>query len=187
MRRASARFTLMKASSRRVASAKIEGLIDRYGISDEETLRFFRVHESADVEHSAVCRALARPAARGRAGRSDRRRRRACRRAVEFPVGRRGPRDRQLGLAAAADARRAVRLDACTTGGRPGGSSPGRTHRSVTVLPTLASIVAAPSARERCIACAASCAASRRRNAAHHGGQLAGLAGELARCRCRRC
>jgi pyrroloquinoline-quinone synthase len=41
-----------------VASAKIEGLIDRYGISDEETLRFFRVHESADVEHSAVCAAL---------------------------------------------------------------------------------------------------------------------------------
>ena len=41
-----------------VASAKIEGLIDRYGISDEETLRFFRVHQSADVEHSAVCRAL---------------------------------------------------------------------------------------------------------------------------------
>jgi pyrroloquinoline-quinone synthase len=41
-----------------VASAKIGGLIDRYGISSEETLRFFRVHESADVEHSAVCRAL---------------------------------------------------------------------------------------------------------------------------------
>src|ERR1044072_4804183 len=41
-----------------VASAKIEGLIDRYGISDEETLRLFRVHESADVEHSAVCRGL---------------------------------------------------------------------------------------------------------------------------------
>ena len=41
-----------------VASAKIEGLIDRYGIVDEETLRFFRVHESADVEHGAVCRAL---------------------------------------------------------------------------------------------------------------------------------
>ena len=41
-----------------VAAAKIEGLIDRYGIQDEETLRFFRVHESADVEHSAVCRAL---------------------------------------------------------------------------------------------------------------------------------
>ena len=41
-----------------VASAKIEGLIDRYGIADEETLRFFRVHERADVEHSAVCREL---------------------------------------------------------------------------------------------------------------------------------
>ena len=41
-----------------VASAKIEGLIERYGISDEETLRFFRVHESADVEHKAVCREL---------------------------------------------------------------------------------------------------------------------------------
>jgi pyrroloquinoline-quinone synthase len=41
-----------------VASAKIEGLIDRYGIEDEDTLRFFRVHEYADVEHSSVCRAL---------------------------------------------------------------------------------------------------------------------------------
>ena len=41
-----------------VAAAKIEGLIERYGIEDEETLRFFRVHESADVEHSSVCRAL---------------------------------------------------------------------------------------------------------------------------------
>jgi pyrroloquinoline-quinone synthase len=42
----------------KVASAKIEGLIERYGITDEETLRFFRVHENADVEHSAVCGAL---------------------------------------------------------------------------------------------------------------------------------
>ena len=41
-----------------VAGAKIEGLIDRYGIEDEPTLRFFRVHEYADVEHSAVCREL---------------------------------------------------------------------------------------------------------------------------------
>jgi pyrroloquinoline-quinone synthase len=41
-----------------VAAAKIEGLIDRYGIEDEETLRFFRVHESADVEHGEVCRRL---------------------------------------------------------------------------------------------------------------------------------
>src|SRR5438270_4248836 len=29
-----------------VASAKIEGLIERYGITEEPTLRFFRVHES---------------------------------------------------------------------------------------------------------------------------------------------
>jgi pyrroloquinoline-quinone synthase len=41
-----------------VASAKIEGLVDRYGIEDEETLRFFRVDEWADVEHSEVCRRL---------------------------------------------------------------------------------------------------------------------------------
>jgi len=41
-----------------VATAKIEGLVDRYGIADEATLRFFRVHATADVEHSAVCRAL---------------------------------------------------------------------------------------------------------------------------------
>ncbi|MGN6057095.1 MAG: CADD family putative folate metabolism protein [Sphingomicrobium sp.] len=41
-----------------VASAKIGGLIERYGIADEETLRFFRVHESADVEHSSACRKL---------------------------------------------------------------------------------------------------------------------------------
>jgi pyrroloquinoline-quinone synthase len=41
-----------------VAAAKIEGLIERYGIGDEPTLRFFRVHESADVEHSSVCRRL---------------------------------------------------------------------------------------------------------------------------------
>src|SRR6476469_517645 len=41
-----------------VATAKIEGLVDRYGITEEETLRFFRVHENADVEHSSVCRAL---------------------------------------------------------------------------------------------------------------------------------
>ena len=41
-----------------VASAKIEGLVDRYGVTDEPTLRFFRVHEYADVEHSSVCREL---------------------------------------------------------------------------------------------------------------------------------
>ena len=38
-----------------VATAKIEGLVDRYGITDEATLRFFQVHATADVEHSAVC------------------------------------------------------------------------------------------------------------------------------------
>jgi pyrroloquinoline-quinone synthase len=41
-----------------VATAKIEGLVDRYGIAEEATLRFFRVHQSADVEHGAVCREL---------------------------------------------------------------------------------------------------------------------------------
>ena len=41
-----------------VARAKIDGLIARYGIADEPTLRFFRVHEGADMEHSAVCRDL---------------------------------------------------------------------------------------------------------------------------------
>jgi pyrroloquinoline-quinone synthase len=41
-----------------IAAAKIDGLVDRYGITDEPTLRFFRVHESADVEHSRVCREL---------------------------------------------------------------------------------------------------------------------------------
>lgn len=41
-----------------VAKAKVDGLVERYGIEDEPTLRFFRVHEVADVEHSAVCRTL---------------------------------------------------------------------------------------------------------------------------------
>lgn len=41
-----------------VAAAKIDGLVERYGIADEPTLAFFRVHQTADVEHSAVCRAL---------------------------------------------------------------------------------------------------------------------------------
>ncbi len=41
-----------------VASAKIDGLVERYDVKEEETLRFFEVHKSADVEHSSVCRAL---------------------------------------------------------------------------------------------------------------------------------
>jgi len=41
-----------------VATAKIAGLVEHFGIDDEQTLRFFKVHESADLEHSAVCRDL---------------------------------------------------------------------------------------------------------------------------------
>ena len=41
-----------------VAKAKIEGLEQFYGVTDEKTLRFFKVHEAADVEHSEVCRRL---------------------------------------------------------------------------------------------------------------------------------
>jgi pyrroloquinoline-quinone synthase len=41
-----------------IAKTKIEGLIARYGVSDDSALRFFKVHEAADVEHSAVCREL---------------------------------------------------------------------------------------------------------------------------------
>ena len=36
-----------------VATAKIAGLEANYGISDPGTLRYFSVHESADVEHAA--------------------------------------------------------------------------------------------------------------------------------------
>lgn len=41
-----------------VASTKIDGLDRFYGVKDADAIRFFRVHEAADVEHSAVCRAL---------------------------------------------------------------------------------------------------------------------------------
>jgi len=37
-----------------VATSKIEGLKNRYGIHDAKTLEFFTVHEAADVEHRAV-------------------------------------------------------------------------------------------------------------------------------------
>lgn len=40
-----------------VSASKIAGL-SGYGIADERTIRFFRVHGEADVEHAAVCRAL---------------------------------------------------------------------------------------------------------------------------------
>jgi pyrroloquinoline-quinone synthase len=41
-----------------VATAKIDGLVRHYGIDDERTLAFFRVHEKADVEHRRACEGL---------------------------------------------------------------------------------------------------------------------------------
>jgi pyrroloquinoline-quinone synthase len=45
-----------------VASAKIAGLKTNYGVDDAATLRYFQVHESADVEHSAQWEAILRDA-----------------------------------------------------------------------------------------------------------------------------
>jgi pyrroloquinoline-quinone synthase len=41
-----------------VAEAKIRGLKDFYGVEEERAIRFFKVHEEADVAHSEVCRGL---------------------------------------------------------------------------------------------------------------------------------
>lgn len=41
-----------------VANAKIAGLAANYGISDPGTVRYFAVHESADVEHAAQWEAM---------------------------------------------------------------------------------------------------------------------------------
>ena len=41
-----------------VSAAKIEGLRSNYGIDDDNTLRYFRVHETADVEHAAQWESL---------------------------------------------------------------------------------------------------------------------------------
>ncbi|WP_395644631.1 CADD family putative folate metabolism protein [Terricaulis sp.] len=41
-----------------IAKTKIQGLVERYDVTEPATLKFFEVHELADVEHSAVCRAL---------------------------------------------------------------------------------------------------------------------------------
>jgi pyrroloquinoline-quinone synthase len=41
-----------------VATAKIDGCKKFYGMDDADELRFFSVHEKADVEHAAVCRQL---------------------------------------------------------------------------------------------------------------------------------
>lgn len=41
-----------------VASTKITGLDQFYGVTDTRTIHFFKVHEQADIEHAAVCRDL---------------------------------------------------------------------------------------------------------------------------------
>lgn len=41
-----------------VSTTKIDGLTRFYGVTDAAGLSFFRIHELADVEHSAVCRDL---------------------------------------------------------------------------------------------------------------------------------
>lgn len=41
-----------------IAKTKIKGLVERYGVSEPGVLRFFEVHEAADIEHSNVCREL---------------------------------------------------------------------------------------------------------------------------------
>lgn len=41
-----------------VSTTKIDGLKRFYGVDDADAIRFFAVHETADVEHSAVCRGL---------------------------------------------------------------------------------------------------------------------------------
>lgn len=43
-----------------VAQAKIDGLRDRYGITDERTLGFFETHAFLDVEHSEAERRIVR-------------------------------------------------------------------------------------------------------------------------------
>jgi pyrroloquinoline-quinone synthase len=41
-----------------IAKTKIEGLVERYGVKEPRTLKFFEVHEVADLEHADVCREL---------------------------------------------------------------------------------------------------------------------------------
>lgn len=41
-----------------IAKTKIKGLVERYGAGDARTLKFFEVHELADLEHADVCREL---------------------------------------------------------------------------------------------------------------------------------
>jgi pyrroloquinoline-quinone synthase len=41
-----------------IAKTKIKGLVERYDVNEPDTLKFFEVHEGADVEHADVCREL---------------------------------------------------------------------------------------------------------------------------------
>ncbi|MEQ1617239.1 MAG: CADD family putative folate metabolism protein [Terricaulis sp.] len=41
-----------------IAKTKIRGLVERYQASEPATLKFFQVHETADLEHADVCREL---------------------------------------------------------------------------------------------------------------------------------
>jgi len=41
-----------------VARTKIKGLVERYDVNTPRALKFFEVHEVADIEHSDVCREL---------------------------------------------------------------------------------------------------------------------------------
>ncbi|MBC7770753.1 MAG: CADD family putative folate metabolism protein [Phycisphaerales bacterium] len=41
-----------------IARTKIKGLVERYDVNEPRALKFFEVHEVADVEHSDVCREL---------------------------------------------------------------------------------------------------------------------------------
>lgn len=41
-----------------IAKTKIQGLVERYDVNEPRALKFFEVHEVADVEHADVCREL---------------------------------------------------------------------------------------------------------------------------------
>lgn len=41
-----------------IAKTKIKGLIERYDVTALSALKFFEVHEAADIEHADVCREL---------------------------------------------------------------------------------------------------------------------------------
>src|SRR5262249_10292839 len=41
-----------------IAKTKIQGLVERYDVNSPAALKFFEVHEIADIEHADVCREL---------------------------------------------------------------------------------------------------------------------------------